>query len=138
MQTTSRQPSHHHGFLASRLMSSLISDSQTPGPLPLPKRCSLLTLPAAYSEAVSVGFALVPRTGSPALGQGALMSGLECWRVGGWKEVQGRTSSLLRDAAHPSLFIPAHTEDTIVGKRGPFKSRLKNDSGKSDSECEDV
>lgn len=36
MQTTSRQPSHHHGFLASRLMSSLISDSQTPGPLPLP------------------------------------------------------------------------------------------------------
>ena len=36
MQTASRQPSHHHGFLASRLMSSLISDSQTPGPLPLP------------------------------------------------------------------------------------------------------
>ena len=47
------------------------------------------------------------------------MSGLECRRVGGWKEVQGRTSSLLRDAAHRSLFIPAHTEDTIVGKCGP-------------------
>ena len=47
------------------------------------------------------------------------MSGLECRRVGGWKEAEGRTSSLLRDVAHPSLFIPAHTEDAIVGKRGP-------------------
>lgn len=112
-----RQPSHHHGFLGSRLMSSLISDSQTPGPLLLPAEPSpgnegLEAVPSPFSccaqrscfPASALG--TVPED-CPALSRGRpQVLGLECRRVAGWKKYRAGQAPFLRDAAYPTLFLP--------------------------------